>query len=218
MQFIDYTAITGFDTWQMGGEDWMLATVTVGVDQYALALYYAGLTEPLVWDEDVHMVFDNGTLTVENGGNTYTMTYSSIYYRSSGGSYRLLNGSATVLDDTPILAYGVPTDDSGALAKGTVGNLTAVSIADGQITLDGATATYSDVEGFDTAKTLTGVSFQYDDNGTSPAIAVIVPSSVSVTHLTENKMLTTILDAVPIILIIGTLMVLASALFMSKRY
>ena len=214
---IDYTAITGFSTWQMGGEDWMLATVTVGVDQYALALYYAGLTEPLVWDEDVHMVFDNGTLTVTNNGTSYTMDYSSIYYRGDG-DYVLMATSATVLDSGNILAYGVPSEDSGALAKGSIGALEAVSIADGSVTLDGAAATYSDIEGFDEAKTLTAVVFGYDTDQTTDAVAVIVPASVSVTHTTENKMLTTIMDVIPIILLVGTLMVAISAVVMSKRY
>ena len=204
MQFIDYTAITGFDTWQMGGEDWMLATVTVGVDQYALALYYAGLTEPLVWDEDVHMVFDNGTLTVTNNGTSYTMDYTSIYYRGQGDYVLASNGYLRA--DSQFLAYATPTADSGALVKGTMTDNDLVSIADGSITLDDVVITSSEVEGYPGLSTMSAVTVQYDTDQTSTATSVILPKNVTVTISEDDEMYSTILDAIIIFVIVAILM------------
>lgn len=205
MQFIDYTAITGFDTWQMGGEDWMLATVTVGVDQYALALYYAGLTEPLVWDEDVRMVFDTGTMTVENGGNTYTMTYKSLYFRGNG-DYVLNTTGGYLKGDSQFLAYMTPTEDSGALVKGTLSDNTTVGIADGSITLGDAVITSSESGEYPGLFNMSSVSVQYDTDQTASASAIIMPKSVTVTVQQPDDMYGVLLDAVIIFVMVAILL------------
>ena len=202
---IDYTAITGFSTWQLGGEDWMLATVTVGVDQYALALYYAGLTEPLVWDEDVHMVFNSGTLTVENGGNTYTMTYKSLYFRGNG-NYILNTTGGYLKGDSQFLAYAVPTTDSGVLVTGTLSENDMVSIADGTITLDDVTITSSESGEYPGLFSMSAIAVQYDTDQTASASAIIMPKSVTVTVQQPDDMYGVLLDAVIIFVMVAVLM------------
>ena len=203
-------------TFHAGGEDWMLCTVSTGADQYALALYYAGLTEPLLWDEDVTLNFSNGSLTVSNGGNSYTMTYESIFYKGNG-KYVLMDSSAYVMGDSQIIGYAMPTTDSAIEVKGTVSSVEALSIADGTITLgDGAVdAADSDYDG---VKILSGLSATYDTDQTADCTSIIVPMSVTITNTVEDDTIKNILSVVPVFMVIAVLVAIVSMMMVKSRY
>ena len=209
--------ITGTDyTFHMGGKDWMLCTVSTGVDQYALALYYAGLTEPLLWDEDVTLTFSNGTLTVSNGGNSYTMTYESIYYKGNG-NYVIMGDSAYIRTDTEIIAFSIPTTDSGVEVSGTYDSVSALSISDGSITLGDASVTVTDTD-HDTIKTLSGVGYTYDTDQTGTCTSIIVPKKVSYTETVEDAVMDNLLSVIPIVMIVGLILgTIASFIYIGKR-
>ena len=202
---ITASAIVGTDyTFQAGGNDWMLATVSTGQDQYAIALYYAGLTEPLVWDDDVTFSFSNGTMTVVNGGQTYTMDYTSIYYKGNG-DYILTNESAYVKSDTQIIGYAIPTTDSGIEVTGTIGDLEALAIADGSITIGDAAVTTADTD-YENVYTMSGLSATYDTDQTASCTSVIVPKKVIVTETVENETMDAMLSVIPLVMIVGLVM------------
>ena len=211
--------ITGTDyTFHAGGNDWMLATVSVGQDQYALALYYVGLTAPLLWDEDVTMTFSNGSLTVENGGNTYTMDYTTIFYKDSKGTYVLNDGTGGyVKNDTTIIGYSIPVSGSGIEVTGTPSSLTAMSIADGSITVSGTGAIVTADTDYDDVKSFSEISATYDTDGKAICTSVILPKTVTVITPSDNNTLDDLLSVIPLFLILGTLVMFVTAMFVMRR-
>ena len=208
--------IVGTDyTFLAGGNDWLLCTVSVGADQYALALYYAGLTEPLLWDEDVTLLFSNGSVTFENNGQSYTMTYTSIFFRGDGGEYLLAEDSAYIEADTQIIGYSIPTTDSAIIVSGTLTTMDA-ELMSGAITLGDVTTTTSDTD-YDGVSSLTDISVAYDTSETATCTNVIVPKSVVITETVEDHTIDDIMSIIPLFLVIAVLVMLVSGLLM-KRY
>ena len=206
--------IVGTDyTFHAGGEDWMLCTVSTGVDQYALALFYAGASEPILWDEDVTLTFSNGTMTAENNGSTVTFTYTSIYYKGNG-DYVLMSESAYVMDDTNIIAFALPVAGNGIEVKGTIGSLTAANIG-GDITVGDATATTSTTD-HDGVSSLTQVSAAYDTDSTAVCTSIIVPNKVTVTETIENDVISTIMSIVPVFMLLAVLLMVGIVIVMRK--
>ena len=204
MTLVTPNDIVGTDyTFHAGGNDWMLCTVSVGQDQYALALYI-GLTEPLLWDQDVTMVFSNGSMTIENNGQSYTLTYTSIYFKGNG-NYVLTSESAYVWDDTEIIGFAIPTSDSAIEVYGTVSDYGAITLADGTITLGDADIE-SALTDYDDVYLVSEVSATYDTDQTAICSSVIVPKNVTITETVEDTSLAQLMYAVPLFLVIGVLM------------
>ena len=207
--------ITSTDyTFLAGGEDWLLCSVSIGVDAYGLALYYDGLAAPLVWDSDLTLEFSNGSLTVTNNGQSYTMQYDSIYFLGKG-DYVLMTSPAYVFDDTDVIGYAIPTTDSGIIVKGTIGSLTPLSIADGSITsLVSATAAY-DGSDYDDVSILSGIEVAYDSD-TASCTSIIVPKKIVITTTVEDHTIDAILSAIPMI-VIAALLLASVTIFISRR-
>lgn len=200
-------------TWHAGGEDWMLCTVSTGQDQYALALFYAGATEPLLWDEDVTLTFSNGTLSGTNNGTPFTMTYTSIFYKGNG-DYLLMTGDAYVMDDTNILGYAIPSAGNGLMVKGTVSSLTAENIG-GDITV-GDAAVVSASTDYDGVSTISEVSAAYNTDQTAICSSVIVPKKVTVTETVEDGTMKAILSVIPLVLIVGLVLAIAGTVLYKR--
>ena len=201
-------------TFLAGGEDWLLCSVSIGVDAYGLALYYDGLAAPLVWDSDITLEFSNGSLTVTNNGQSYTMQYDSIYFLGKG-DYVLMTSPAYVFDDTDVIGYAIPTTDSGIIVKGTIGSLTPLSIADGSITsLVSATAAY-DGSDYDDVSILSGIEVAYDSD-TASCTSIIVPKKIVITTTVEDHTIDAILSAIPMI-VIAALLLASVTIFISRR-
>ena len=211
---INASSMTGTDyTWLAGGEDWMLCTVSVGQNQYALALFYAGATDPLLWDEDVALTFSNGTLSGTNNGTPFTMTYTSIFYKGNG-DYLLMTGDAYVMDDTNILGYAIPSAGNGLMVKGTITSLTAENIG-GDITV-GDAAVVSASTDYDSASMISEVSAAYNTDQTAVCSSVIVPKKVTVTETVEDGTMKAILSVIPLVLIVGLVLAIVGT-FLYKR-
>ena len=204
-------------TFHAGGEDWMLCTVSTGVDQYALALYYAGLTEPLMWDEDVTLTFSNGTLTVTNNGQTYTMEYDSIFYKGNG-KYVLMGESAYVKNDSQIIGFAMPTTDSAIEVTGTVSSVEALSIADGTITTVDSGSVESAISDYENVFQVSKVSATYDTDQTVDCDSIIVPKNVTISTTVDDDTVKNILSIIPVFMIIGVLVAIVSMLAVKSRY
>lgn len=200
-------------TFHAGGNDWMLCTVTVGQDQYALALYYAGLTAPLLWDDDITLEFSNGSLTVENNGQTYTMNYTSIYFKGNG-DYVLMSSSAYIKEDSELIGFSIPTTDGGLIVSGTMDSLTGISVSD--MTVGDATSAYEDTD-YDDVFSLTGISVVYDTDQTAVCDNIIVPKSVSVVTTYEDATLDNLLTVIPLVMIVGIILVTVSFFLPSRK-
>ncbi len=206
--------VTTVNDWMLGGEQWMIVTVSL-TDGDGIALYYAGLTEPLVFDSSTTFDFDNGTCTFSHNGTGYTFNYTSIYYQGSG-NYVLLDEQAYVkvtgTDKSTKLSY-YETGDSGAMVD-TDGSVTVLA--------DGSVVEWSN-------PTLQGENSQYDgvfiltstqinaDGDTVDDLAVIVPKSVTVTVPTEDAPINMIMDVIPVLMIVATLVFVLSAIFITRR-
>ena len=200
--------IIGTDyTWLAGGLDWMLCTVTIGEGQYGIALYYAGLTEPLIWDDDVTFEFSNGTMSVVNNGTTYTMDYTSIYYRGNG-QYVLTQGSAYVLESTSLIGYAIPTVDSAIEVYYISGTADAITIADGSIVL-GEGYVVSQETDYEEISEITEIGATFDTDSTAICDSLIAPKKVTITHTVEDNTLKDLMNIVPILLVISVFMFVA---------
>ena len=212
--------ITSVNDWKMGGEEWMICTVTLGADS-GLALYYAGLTEPMVFDESMTFTFNNGTCTFTYNSTPYSFTYESIYYAQSDSpatstaDYVIMSDSAYIKSDTKILAWFTPSDDSGALADGDTTGMAVTSISDGTVTLGDATLTYSDSD-HENVYVLSNVSLTYDTDQSATPIAVIVTSSVTVSETVPDETMQTVISLIPVVLLI-TLVIGLVALYVNKN-
>ena len=202
-------------TFLAGGSDWLLCTVSVGVDQYALALYYAGLDEPLLWDQDVTMVFSNGSMTVENNGQSYTLEYTSIFFKGNG-DYVLMSDSAYVWDDTEILGYSIPTTTIGIEVIGDISSLEGVSIADDTVTFGDVSVTVGDTD-YDHVKTISELGIIYNTDQSAACTSVIVPKSVVITNVVENDAVNSILSVMPVLIIVALIGVVAAVVLVRSR-
>ena len=184
----------------MGGENWMICITGSGI-----ALYNAGLTEPMEWTTKVTFSFNNGTMTIDN----YTMPYTSIYYKTvydkhaseSAAKFVVSEGTTYIKADTPILSYFTPTTDSGALVKGTMIATDVTSIADGTVTLGAATVGTEEYRG--DIFTVTGISLAYDGDQTATPLAVIVADSVSYFDIVPDTTLQSVISLVPVLLLLA---------------
>lgn len=212
--------ITAVNDWKMGGEEWMICTVSLGADS-GLALYYAGLTEPMVFDESMTFTFDNGTCTFTYNSTPYSFTYDSIYYaqsdspETSTADYVIMSDSAYIKSDTEVLAWFTPSDDSGALADGDTTGMTVTSISDGSVTLGDATLTYSNSD-HENVYVLSDVSLTYDTDQSATPIAVIVTSSITISETVPDETMQSIINLIPIVLLISLVIGLV-AIYMNKN-
>ena len=202
-------------TFLAGGSDWLLCTVSVGVDQYALALYYAGLDEPLLWDQDVTMVFSNGSMTVENNGQSYTLEYTSIFFKGNG-DYVLMSESAYVWDDTEIIGYSIPTTTIGIEVIGDISSLEGISIADDTVTFGDASVTVGNTD-YDHVKTISELGITYNTDQSAACTSVIVPKSVVITNVVENDAINSILSVMPVLIIVALIGVVAAVVLVRSR-
>ena len=196
-------------TWLAGGLDWMLCAV-----QDRIILYYAGLTQPLIWDEDVTFYFDEGSVSIDNNGTTYTMNYTSIYYRGNG-QYVLTDGSAYVNESTSLIGYSIPTSDSAVEVSYTSDSINAIKIADGSIVLGDGYVQSEDTE-HEGLSIITELGVTYDSNSTSVCDSVIAPKNVTITGSVVNNTLKDIVSIVPVLLIAG-LILTVSGLYVYRR-
>ena len=195
--------IVGTDyTFHAGGTGWLLCTVSVGQDQYALALFSSDLQSPLLWDEDTALMFSNGTMTAENGGSTYTMTYTDIYFEGNG-EYVLTTGAANVLSDTQIIGFSIPSPGDAVQVTGVLGNLTAAMLG-GSSTVGTVTATAEDTD-YDEVKNITAISVAYNSDS-AVCSSLIAPKKVTVTETVENTTMKAILSIVPLVMIVGLML------------
>lgn len=198
----------------------MICTVSLGADS-GLALYYAGLSEPMVFDESMTFTFDNGTCTFTYNSTPYSFTYDSIYYAQSDSpatstaDYVIMSNSAYIKSDTEILAWFTPSNDSGALADGDTTGMTVTSISDGSVTLGDATLTYSNSD-HENVYVLSDVSLAYDTDQTAEPIAVIVTSGTTVITVVEDKTLQTIVELIPLVLV-AAIVIGCVTLMVTKR-
>ena len=202
-------------TFLAGGSDWLLCTVSVGVDQYALALYYAGLDEPLLWDQDVTMVFSNGSMIVENNGQSYTLEYTSIFFKGNG-DYVLMSESAYVWDDTEIIGYSIPTTTIGIEVIGDISSLEGISIADDTVTFGDASVTVGNTD-YDHVKTISELGITYNTDQSAACTSVIVPKSVVITNVVENDAINSILSVMPVLIIVALIGVVAAVVLVRSR-
>ena len=206
-------SIVGTDyTFHAGGTGWLLCTVSVGQDQYALALFSSSLQSPLLWDEDAALLFSNGTMTCENDGVTYTMTYTDIYFEGNGG-YVLTTGAANVKDDTNIIAFSVPSPGEAVQVTGTLDDLTA-AVLSGSSSAGAVTATSEDTD-YEEIKNVTEISAEY---GSSSAVcsSIIVPNKVTTIIEVDDEVMGTLLSIVPMVTIVGLILAVLGT-FMFKR-
>ena len=198
-----------------GGNDWMLCTVSIGQDESALALYYAGLVSPLLWTDDIELRFSNGSMTVENNGVLYTMNYTTIYFIGDHGDYVLMTDSGYILEDTPLLGYSIPTSDSGIEVRGTSDGVMALSIASGSITVGDAEIIIENTD-YDGVLSLSGLSATYNSDDVAICNTIIIPKNVSTTISVENQTLTPLLWVIPILVLVG-IMVFMIRFFMNRN-
>ena len=174
--------VTAVNDWMLGGEQWIIVTVSL-TDGDGIALYYAGLMEPLVFDETTAFDFNNGTCTFSHNGTGYTFTYTSIYYRGSG-NYVLLDEQAYVKitgsDKSTKLSYYI-TGDSGAMVD-TDGTVTV--LADGSVAVWNDPTDQGENSQYDGVFILTGTQINADGD-TVNDLAVIVPSATTI-EITEE--------------------------------
>ena len=212
--------ITTIEDWMLGGEQWMIVTVSL-TDGDGIALYYAGLTEPLVFDESTTFDFDNGTCTFTHNSTSYSFTYESIYYAQSDSpatskaDYVIMSNSAYIKSDTNIMAWFTPSNDSGALADGDTTGMAVTSISDGTVTLGDATLTYSNSD-HENVYVLSDVSLAYDTDQSATPIAVIVTSSVTVSETVPDETMQSIIGLIPVVLLISLVIGLV-AIYMNKN-
>ena len=195
--------IVGTDyTFHAGGTGWLLCTVSVGQDQYALALFSSDLQSPLLWDEDTALMFSNGTMTAENGGSTYTMTYTDIYFEGNG-EYVLTTGTANVLSDTQLIGFSIPSPGDAVQVTGVLNNMTAAMLG-GSSTVGTVTATAEDTD-YDEVKNITAISVAYNSDS-AVCSSLIAPKKVTVTETVENETMKAILSIVPLVMIVGLML------------
>lgn len=159
----------------------MITPIEVDTDTYNLALYYIGLTEPMLWDEQVTITFSNGTCTFTNSGQEYTFTYDTIYYKTDDGDYVYADADgAYVLSDTPILAWKRPGQDGLIEVKGTDDDgYESVDIIEGAVSSVGDPVVGLEETEYEGLYTLSSVKVNVD--GTDLVFnKVIVPKSIRI--------------------------------------
>ena len=200
-------------TFHAGGEDWMLCTVSTGVEQYALALFYSGASDPIIWDEDVTLTFSNGTMTAENNGSTVTMTYTSIYYKGNG-DYLLMSESAYVKADTNIIGYALPSAGNGLMVLGTINDNTAKNIG-GEIVVGDSSIT-SALTDYEDVFQVSQVSAAYDTDSTAVCTSVIVPNKVTITEVVSNDIIGDLLSIIPVLLLLAVIIMAGIVIVVKK--
>lgn len=195
----------------------MLATIETDEDTYGLALYYAGLSEPLIWDSSTTLDFIGGTCTITNDGTVYTFNYDNIFVRTQGGTgtgvgryvYAQIDDNPIISPSTSMLAYARPTVTSGMEFTGTYTANQLLSIADGDITVGTPTLTTDSVDALEELYRVTGLTGTYEvDNETESVTfdSVIVDRQQTATTVEPLPGVDAVLSVIPLILLIGVVL------------
>lgn len=199
-------------TYLAGGSNWMLCSMVTDQNENALVLYSEDLAEPLVWTDDlVILTFSNGVMAVEKDGTDYEISYTSIFFKGNG-KYVLLNDTAYVTENTPILGYAM-TDDGMIGASGTMNSMTPFTMSG--VTLGDATAITEESE-YEDVYLLSGVDIGYGSDSTTSCTSIILPKSVNAIVTVEDTTLPPLLWVIPVLILAGIVLFIVRS--MMNRY